>query len=223
MLDQFTPALRERYQLEIIVSDGGSTDRTVALAETVADKVVLHREQRRQTIAEGRNAGAAAAAGEVFVFLNADTRFENPERFFSILVRTLEDPRVVAATCAIHVFPEEEKPVDRAFHFVHNAYCRFLNLIGDGMARGECHIVRRSVFEALGGYNQAMAAGEDYDLFRRLRRQGKIVFLPGVVLYESPRRFREYGYTRVVAMWTKNALAVIRKNRSDSDHWEPVR
>ncbi|NOY06299.1 MAG: glycosyltransferase, partial [Chlorobi bacterium] len=161
--------------------------------------------------------------GDILVFLNADTRFDDPEMFFSVLVRTLEDPRVAAATCAVHIFPEEETLVDRAFHIVHNAYCRFLNLIGDGMGRGECQVVRRSVFDATGGYNPAMAAGEDYDLFRRIRKRGKIVFLPGVVLYESPRRFREYGYARVAAIWTKNALAVIWKDRSDSDHWEPVR
>lgn len=91
------------------------------------------------------------------------------------------------------------------------------------MGRGECHIIQRELFEQLGGYNSTMAAGEDYDLFRRVRRTGKIMFLPKVVVYESPRRFRKYGYTHIVWGWTRNALAVVFKNRSSSESWDAVR
>lgn len=41
---------------EVIVSDGGSKDRTVQRAELLADKVVTHTDTSRQNIAQGRNA-----------------------------------------------------------------------------------------------------------------------------------------------------------------------
>ena len=53
-LAQFTPELRRRYAMEIIVSDGGSTDRTTGLACPAADRVVCAEPGIRQTISGGR-------------------------------------------------------------------------------------------------------------------------------------------------------------------------
>ena len=70
----FSREWRSAVDAELIVSDGGSTDRTLAIAEQHADIVVRHDDsQRRQTIAEGRNQGAKAASGSVLVFINGDT------------------------------------------------------------------------------------------------------------------------------------------------------
>src|SRR6476660_5703704 len=80
-LEQFTPQIRARYRLELIVSDGGSTDTTVGIAAAYADYIAVHEEPYRQTIAEGRNRGAALANSELFIFVNADTRFDNIEQF----------------------------------------------------------------------------------------------------------------------------------------------
>jgi GT2 family glycosyltransferase len=135
----------------------------------------------------------------------------------------LKDKGIAGATAEVQVFPEEELLSDRVFHLWHNAYVRFLNAIGEGMGRGECQVLTREMFERVGGYNPAMVAGEDYDLFRRVRKHGRIIMLPGVVIYESPRRFRKYGYTHIVWGWTRNALAVIFRNSSSSEEWEAVR
>ena len=77
----FTDTLKQKYKLEIIVSDGGSTDATLAIAKGSADIIVCHTENRRQTIAEGRNMGSLVANGDIMVFLNADTIPANPEEF----------------------------------------------------------------------------------------------------------------------------------------------
>jgi GT2 family glycosyltransferase len=42
------------------------------------------------------------------------------------------------------------------------------------MGRGECHIVRAEPFWRVGGYDERLYAGEDFDLYRRLRRLGRI-------------------------------------------------
>jgi glycosyltransferase involved in cell wall biosynthesis len=223
LLDQLPASLRERHDFEIIVSDGGSGDGTLREAEKRGCRLVIHEAAHRQTIAEGRNTGAAAARGELLVFLNADVRLADPDRFFDAVREVFKDRKVAGATCEVQVFPEEESGMDRAFHVVHNRYVRLLNAIGEGMGRGECQALRRESFEAVGGYNIAMAAGEDFDLFRRLRKTGRIRMLPGVVVYESPRRFRKYGYFRIVRDWTMNALTVMFRHRSSSKSWDAVR
>ena len=209
--------------MEVIISDGGSSDGTAEIAVQWGAIVVRHGEKRRQTIAEGRNLGAASAKGNLFVFLNADVRVNDLEVFFSALREALAIPGVSGATAEVQVFPEEERASDRVFHVLHNAYVRFLNAIGEGMGRGECQAVTREMFERVGGYNRGMVAGEDYDLFRRVRKHGRIVMLKDVVVYESPRRFRKYGYLHIIWGWTRNALAVIFRNASSSEEWEAVR
>ncbi len=223
MLDQFTPDLATRYGIEVIVSDGGSHDRTLSIAEAGADRVVRNEPYVKQTISMGRNAGAQAALGDVFIFLNADTFIQDPPYFFRRIAEELPAPDIVALTGSVAVYPEEERRIDRWFHGFYNWFFFMMNRVGMGMGRGECHVIRRSVFEELHGYTSRLAAGEDYDMFRRLGRHGRVKFLRDVVVYESPRRYRRYGYAYVTASWFLNFLAIFFLRRSIMDEWKPVR
>ncbi len=231
LLETFTSARRRRFGLEVVVTDGGSTDGTLAVAERLADRVVVHRGPGRQTIAAGRNAGAAAAEGRLLLFFNADVRFpDDPDAFLADLIAAAEGG---AATCRVGVHPAEATLADRLVLGTCNALFCGLNLVGGGMGRGECHAVRRDVFETVGGYNEAFAAGEDFDLFRRIaraRRRGappglrpRIRFLWRWVLYEDPRRYRQVGYARTMWRWLCNSASVTFLGRSHSQTWERVR
>jgi glycosyltransferase involved in cell wall biosynthesis len=223
LLAQFPEDVRRLHDVELVVSDGGSRDGTRRIAAEHGAVVVTHEAGHRQTIAEGRNRGAAAARGDILVFINADIRISDVDLFFKDITDCLAQRGVAGVTAEVRVFPEEEILSDRIFHFCHNRYVRFLNRVGEGMGRGECQVVRRADFTAVGGYNAAMVAGEDYDLFRRVRRRGRILMMRQTVIYESPRRFRKYGYVHIVWGWTRNALAVIFRNKSSSEEWEAVR
>ncbi len=226
-LRAFPPEILARCNAEVIVSDGGSHDRTVEIAERFADVVVVHTEQRRQTIAEGRNRGAEYATGDLLVFINADTVPRDVKAFartlLEIATQGAMDMRTVAYACPVEVTPQERRLSDRIFHGFFNNYVRFLNLLRVGMGRGECQVIWRDAFVAVGGYNNAMVAGEDFELYSRLARRGRIGHSEAFYVYESPRRFRRYGYVRVLFSWTINALAVIFLRRSMSHQWEEVR
>jgi glycosyltransferase involved in cell wall biosynthesis len=220
---QFTPLLKEKYKIELIISDGGSIDRTLDLCKQFADIIASAQPGEKQNIPQGRNAGAKLANGKLLCFFNADTLINDIDTFFKVTVSAFNDPEVLAATCRIRVFPEEEILMDRLFHSFYNSYVRSLNALGMGMGRGECHIVRQDVFNSANGYNENLSAGEDYDLFRRIRKLGKIKFMKKLVVYESPRRYRKFGYRKVIGDWTKNSLSVLFKNKSSSKVWEAVR
>jgi glycosyltransferase involved in cell wall biosynthesis len=223
MLLQFRPEIIERYGVELIVSDGGSGDRTLEIARRYAHKVVENKDCVRQTIAMGRNAGAGQASGKVLVFLNADTLIADVDRFFETVEKEIQSPQIAALTCSVLVFPEEERVIDVLFHRFYNWFFYMMNRVGMAMGRGECHIIKRPVFESVQGYATGIAAGEDYDMFRRLEKIGKVKFLKDLVVYESPRRYRRFGYLYVTASWFLNFLSVYFLRRSISDQWRPVR
>jgi glycosyltransferase involved in cell wall biosynthesis len=222
-LSQFTPELKEKYKIEIIISDGGSTDSTLNKAEGTADLVLNSAPGTKQNISIGRNTGAKHSSGAYIYFFNADTRIENISYFFEKSVSEMQNPEIAALTMKFEVFPEEKKFSDSLFHAFYNIYVYVLNSIGMGMGRGECHIVKRNIFEKVKGYNELLAAGEDFDLYRRIKKHGKVKYLRDLKVYESPRRYRKYGYARVLLDWSKNAVSVIIKDRSVSEEWDPVR
>ncbi len=223
----YTPEVRKRYRAELIVSDGGSTDGTLAIADAHADVVVLHDGAHRQTIAEGRHQGAMAAHGEVFVFINGDTVPADIERFFTTVTEFAERrgryARASALSSPVHVDPLERKWMDVVFHGLQNRYVLLLNALRFGAGRGECQVVRREIYERVGGYDIKLAAGEDFDLFARIGLKARVRFARELLVHESPRRFRKFGYFRVLLWWMTNALSVLFTGRSSSDEWEPVR
>ncbi len=222
-LRQFDREIRKKYDLEIIVSDGGSNDGTVHIAKELADQVVIYNGDARQTIAGGRNMGATKAQGELLFFLNADTVIDDPDLFFTSVKKVMSSPEVLALTCYVRIYPDEEKLSDKIFHGVCNRFFDIVNSIGIGMGRGECHVIRRTVFEDVGRYNSALVAGEDFDLYSRIRRKGKIKFMRDRYVFESPRRYRRYGYHRVAYDWFRNAVSVKLFKRSVIDEWTPIR
>jgi len=226
-LATYTAALRDRYQAELIISDGGSTDRTLEIADRFADVVVRHTEGHRQTIAEGRHAGAVVARGSVLIFINGDTVPADVDRFFQTItdfaLRMGTYQRASALACPVHVGPHERQPLDAVFHSLQNGYTRLLNLFRLGAGRGECQVVRKDVYDLVGGYRTELAAGEDFDLFARIGLKARVRFAPELLVYESPRRFRKFGYLRILYWWSLNALSVLVTGHSSSDEWEPVR
>jgi len=92
-----------------------------------------------------------------------------------------------------------------------------------GMGRGECHIIKREKFFEVKGYNENIIAGEDFELFTRLAKVGKIKFLHKLRVYESPRRYRRYGYLKVMVSWFRNCVYIVLFKKSIPEEWEVIR
>jgi glycosyltransferase involved in cell wall biosynthesis len=215
--------LKKKYCYEIIISDGGSKDKTIDIAKKYADKICYNADGKIQNIAIGRNIGASQAEGEILIFLNGDVMIKDPVKFFYFVENVFARSRYAAMTCPVKVPPEQELLSDKLFHGFYNTYFNFLNIVGMGMGRGECQVIKRYMFEVIGGNNENLAAGEDFDLFRKIRRRGKVLFAKGLVIYESPRRYRKLGYFNVTFSWLKNSVSVVIKNKSISKEWEQIR
>lgn len=223
----YTELLKRKYNFELIVSDGGSADKTVEIAKKYADKIVVHTDKKRQTIAGGRNNGAIAAEGDILVFINADTKPQDPEAFFQWISNWAENKngyaKAGAIACKVYADSDEITFKDKLFFSIHNCYVCFLNSLRIGMGRGECQIIKSEVFKSVNGYNADVVAGEDFDLYRRISKKHLIKYSNELVVYESLRRYRKFGYLRIVLTWSFNSISVMLRGKSISKIWEAVR
>ncbi len=168
---------------EIIISDANSTDRTREIAEEFGARVV-----EGGLPAVGRNAGAKAAKGEWLIFLDADVRLPN-DGFLDNSVSECEKRGLAVATAPI--YPEEGGFMDSFFHAVYNFYMRLMeNLIPH--ATGACIIVKKSVFEKVGGFNEKITFAEDQEFVGRAA-VFKFAVLRTVSVRTSVRRLEHEG------------------------------
>ncbi len=217
----------DKYNLELIISDADSRDET---AETVrqwqekfGERVRLVTGPAQQNIAIGRNLGAAQATGEILFHMDADVRIPDKDRFFSTVFSKFDRTDIVAATVPIWVYPEESGLPDRLYHILMNGVIRLSFTVGVYLAKGECQIVRREVFEKIRGYNETIVAGEDCNLFYRLHKEGRIGYFYRLAVHHSPRRFRQYGYIRLSLIYLREGLSLLFLRRSYMKEWTPVR
>jgi glycosyltransferase involved in cell wall biosynthesis len=213
---------KKKYGLELIVSDGQSTDNTVKLARKYADKVVV--EKKRGTIAKNRNYGAAHAKGDILIEMDADSRIEDPDKFFTAVIEAFKDKNVVAATPIFGIYKEEETFKDRFFHSIINFTVVVVNRIFIISARGDCQIFRMNTFKRAGGYNESLVAGEDCDMLHRVSKFGKVKIFSKLKVVYSPRRFRRVGYVNLLFVtYMRDLFYMLFTKKAYTKEWVPIR
>lgn len=177
-IHQAASATGQRY--EVIVVDDASSDGTAVVAESCHARVV--RVAHRQ-ISASRNSGARSATGDLFFFVDADTRV-NPE-----VIR-----QAIAAVRAGAVGGGAAIRFDEPIPF----YARVLTPILvlsfriSRLAAGCFVFCTRDAFVAAGGFDEAYFGGEEVIISRALRRQGRFVILRTAVV-TSGRKLRAYS------------------------------
>jgi rSAM/selenodomain-associated transferase 2 len=173
---------------EVIVADGGSGDATVELAHAHADAVVVSEPGR----ARQQNAGAAAASGEILVFLHADTRL--PADADRVVVDGLA--RTGRGWGRFDVRLTGRHSMLRLIERMMSIRSRL-----SGIATGDQAIfVSREAFVAVGGFPE-IPLMEDVALSTALKRIGPPLCLRERVTTSS-RRWEEHGVFRtMLLMW----------------------
>ena len=182
---------------ELIVSDGGSADATLAVAAELGAKVVSGPAGRGGQL----NRGAAAADGDVLVFLHADTRL--PEGSAAAIRRAIASGAIGGA---FYLRFDSDRRAQRLGAWLINLRTRWLRApLGD-----QVQFATREVFDRLGGFRDWPIL-EDLDFIRRLKREGRIAILPGPAV-TAARRFLGNGVARTVAtnwlIWVLSAFGV---------------
>jgi glycosyltransferase involved in cell wall biosynthesis len=189
-------ALRKQTyrNIEIIVTDDCSNDRTVKAARKYADKVIV----QKSNIPEGRNISARHAKGKYLVLLNADVVLE--KHWIENALKRFEEGNIVML---MGVFsPIEKNWKAKVLTWMFLTFSKISLVFGKAQVMGEYTLfLRRSDFKKVRGFNEELGCYEEPDLGLRLKKFGKIVFEKHCRGKASFRRFEKEGYLKWLFLW----------------------
>ena len=186
---------RSGSSAEVIVVANRCTDGTEAVA--TAGGAVVVRDQSRN-LAAIRNAGVAAATGEVVVTLDADNLIH--ELALVEMNRLLDTNRYVGGGCGF--LPERNSVGLRATATLLRV------VLAVGRIGGVMYWCRRTDFDAIGGFNESRSCAEDLDFAHRLRLHGRrtgrrFINLQDVPVTVSCRKFDTFGDWHMLTLATQ--------------------
>jgi glycosyltransferase involved in cell wall biosynthesis len=200
LADAVASVLRQTWKkVEVIVVNDGSSDGTSALADRLAladPRVrVVHRENGG--LSSARNAGIAAAQGEFLCFLDADDALlpDKVERQLAFLSQFPSCDLVYSdhyvgdsASTPLLLVCRRPPPLPADELLTHlNWFAPFSPLL------------RAQLVKRVGGFDERLAASEDWDFWIRASRCGVLTYLPGPVgvyrlhpgqMHRDPARLR---------------------------------
>ena len=167
---------------EIIVVDGGSSDQTVAEAQSSGACCLTSPKKGRGA---QMNAGAEHASGNILYFVHADSL--PPASFAHDIKKAIRDG--YPAGCFRFTF-NSDHPLLKI-----NAYCTRFDRI---MCRGgdQTLYIKTSLFDRLGGYRDDFIIMEDYDLIERIQENAPFKIIPKDVTV-SARKYEQNNYLQV--------------------------
>ena len=198
------------WESEIIVCDNNSTDRTAEIAKGAGAQVVF---EPVNQIGRARNAGAARARGDWIFFVDADS-YPSVELFLDA-ADSLGSGRCLAGGSTVRY--EDPHPSVALLTGVWNAVSRI-----NKWAAGSFIFCEAAAFRETGGFSEELYAGEEIDLFRRLKRLARrdrrtVVILHRHPLRTSDRKLRLYGWRDFFWFMVKTIVSRGRTLRSRQD------
>jgi GT2 family glycosyltransferase len=212
-------------ELEIVVVDNASVDKSVEMAASLAPKAILLKESRNLGFAGGVNAGIRVSRGEWIAVLNNDTVLA-PDWLAECIRGIQTQPQAAFFACRILDFSDRARIYSAGDCFLRGGigYRRGQELRDREDFHQECEIFsasgcaalfRREVLTQIGAYDERFFAYlEDVDLGLRLQAKGHHgVYLPRAVVYHHGAATSGGEFSPLaVRLRTRNALLLLLKN-----------
>lgn len=176
----------QEFLKEIIVSDGMSTDETVAVAAGFGARVTMCSSYGR---AFQMNEGAKRATGNILYFLHADSK--PPANFLFEIMRRVSIG--YTAGCFRLRFDYD--------HWFLKVNAWFTRFDVDAIRFGDQSLfISNECFHQIGGFREELIIMEDQEIVKRIKKKGRFCIIPGYVV-TSARKYRVNGIYRMQAIF----------------------
>ena len=192
-------------KIEIIVVDNSSVDKTVRIARRYTNKVFNYGPERSAQ----RNFGMMKKSkGKYLIFLDADMTLS--PKVIKKAVDELEGGNLAALYVPEVIlgnsFWSKVRRLERSFY--------------DGTVIDCVRVVKRDIFKKVGGFDLSLTGPEDWDLDKKLRREGKVALLKNhqALIFHNEKEFSLKKYLAKKSYYSKSFDAYIKKwGRNDPD------
>ncbi len=168
--------------VQIIVSDGGSTDNTIKIATGEGAMVVSGKNRGR---AAQMNFGASFASGSILYFIHADCL--PPESFYNKIIQSIREGSVLGRFQTRF----DSKSILLKINSFFTRFDWFMCYGGD-----QTFFIKEPVFKKLNGFKEDMLIMEDYEIVRRARTHYRYTVLKGEVLV-SARKYKNNSWIKI--------------------------
>jgi len=175
---------QKNVQLQIILADAKSTDKTRTIAKKYGALIISG-----GLPGPGRNAGVKHAKHERLLFLDADVFLSDPHCLERTLT-LLETKKISLATFWTKTF--DGTYLDDLIYRLWD----FWTYITQGFyphAAGYCIFSTKSVHNKIGGFDETIRLAEDANYVQRASKIAKFSVIPSEKIYTSARRIQKEG------------------------------
>ncbi len=189
--------------LEVIVADAHSEDKTREIASQFGAKVV-----DGDLPGPGRNRGAEVAQGTIILFLDADVELSDPN-FLQANLDEMKERGVNVGTTVVK--PMSDSYLDKAMHEVYNAFAVGVERVKPH-APGFCIFVKKHVHDDIGGFDESVVFAEDHEYVQRAVKEGyRFRVLRSVPISVSVRRLEKDGRLGIAFKYAMAELHMMTK------------
>jgi glycosyltransferase involved in cell wall biosynthesis len=178
---------KDMKPFEIIVVNDGSINGTLKIMQAyeAQGKIRIVNLAKGHSAAFSRNRGAEMATGDILLFIDADMMITT-DNYVERILKAFENPKVVGGqlegTAEYKTFLQKCQHVRTALT---------VNKMG---RRGVIYlnVIRKEVFEKIGGYDEGIFYYEDREIVRKAREYGEIVELPVNAMHKEPSSMGDF-------------------------------
>ena len=198
------------YDIEIIVVNNNSVDRTKEIALTFPGVIVI--DETRKGITWARNAGSKIATGDIIANTDADVILPNGW-IDKVFAEFNKDDKLVALS-GPQVYRDLSKlsqlNVKIFYYFGYISHLLNYYVFKKGcMLQGGNYILKKSALEEVGWYDQGSDFYEDTYIASRIYKVGHVKFTFDLPIYASSRRFKKMGLLSAGLMYAANYVWVL--------------
>jgi glycosyltransferase involved in cell wall biosynthesis len=207
---------QQTYKDFEVVAIDASQDNTPEICKQAGWKIV---KQVSKGISLARAEGFAATAGQIIACTDADTKVD--DRWLEFIAKAFEDEKVVCAYGPVYLLdgPWLYRIIGDVLFTL---FLKWNRLIRKDHVAGMNFAVRKTAYEAIGGFRADLWTAEDVDLGLRIRKLGKVVYDKRIRVYTSIRRLMAQGPIKFLAHHILNYLRMYTVGKA-SKNFKPIR